>query len=132
MRYDESSFMNMTGLLSWFWVAQNLQQTISQCAIDEFASFLRHWISLTLLHNIDYFMLYHSAKWRCVLEIFNCIDQMKFWCSSRNIINFLSNLFRTNFLIDRILAGLCWILNFLTASFLNIWAQHSYINTASI
>ena len=61
----------------WFWVAQKLQQLISQCATDGFASFLKHWIPLASLHNIGYFMFYHIAELRRVFEAFNCIGQME-------------------------------------------------------
>ena len=69
--------MGMVGLLPWFWVAQNLQQSISQCATDGFASFLKHWIPLDWLHNIGHFMLYHVDMLMCVFEAFNCIGQME-------------------------------------------------------
>ena len=80
MKCNTLRSLHMVGLPNlWILVAQNLQQAISQCVTDGFASFLWHWIPLDLLHNIGYFMLYHIAELRCVFEIFNCIGQNEIW-----------------------------------------------------
>ena len=58
-----------------FWVAQHLQQSISQCATDGFASFLRRWIPLIRRYNYVYLNVYHISVLVCVFDVFNCMSQ---------------------------------------------------------
>ena len=54
-------------------VVRNVQQRITQCAIDGFASFLRRWIPLNKGYKSIAFVVYHTFWLRCVLEELNCI-----------------------------------------------------------
>ena len=54
-------------------VIRNLQQGISQYALDEFFSFLNRWISLIKSYNSDIFIVYYIIILKYVFENFNCI-----------------------------------------------------------
>ena len=87
LSHENLLYLMIKGLLSnsWFWMFQHLQQLISQCVIDEFASFLRHWISLIKLYNMTYLNIYHIAVLVCVFEVFNCMSQIEnWWLNSEN------------------------------------------------
>ena len=78
--------------MSWFWIIQNFQQTIFQCVIDEFVSFLRRWISFIQFYNMISLNMYHITEMMCLFETFNCMNQIEHWW-----LNFENSSFDTRF-----------------------------------